>query len=66
MHTGFWWGNAREGRFDSPKYKKIGETKRNLKKNADLGSRLSQVCLPPSLRTDADLGVKETFRTTCS
>jgi len=45
-----WWGNAWEGHFDSSKLKKkkrIG--KRNgIKKNADLGIRLSQVCLPPA------------------
>jgi len=30
MHTEFWWGNVRDGRFDSPKYKqKFGEMKRN-------------------------------------
>jgi len=32
VHIGFWWGNTREGCFDSTKYKKIGETKRNLNK----------------------------------
>jgi len=49
-----------------PSTKELGKRNWIKKKNADLGSRLSQVCLTPSLRTDADLGVKETFRITCS
>ena len=45
--------------------KKNKETKLNLK-YADLRRRLSQVCLTPSRPTNANLGVKETFWTTCS